>query len=52
MKFKKGQKIRLKKYPEQEGVVTAVRKNMLWCRLVENGLSFAFCEPGNAELVE
>lgn len=51
MKFKKGDKIRMKEFPEQTGTIIVARKEMLWCKLENYKGSVPFCKPIEAELI-
>jgi hypothetical protein len=49
MKFKKGDKVRLKKYPEAKGVVSNPTERMIWCMINET-TKVPFGEPNSVEL--
>tara|TARA_R110000772_G_C13310332_1_gene440565 strand:- start:5549 stop:5716 length:168 start_codon:yes stop_codon:yes gene_type:complete len=51
VKFKKGDRVRLKKFPDQEGTVTRVGKTMIWCD-IGGGCNCPFAEPSQVELIE
>lgn len=51
VKFKKGDRVRIKEFPEALGTITRVTKQMLWCKLDGYKGTLPFCKPENAELV-
>ena len=51
IKFKKGDKVRLKNYPEATGIISNVTKNMIWCWISED-TKVPFAEPKHVELIK
>jgi len=48
-KFKKGDKVRLIKYPDVKGTVSNPTKNMIWC-WIDKDTKVPFAEPNSVEL--